>query len=43
MIQFDFLMTGEVASSVVIQYAQTLGTPLAFQTNEYLGGRGAAC
>jgi uncharacterized protein (TIGR03437 family) len=42
-IQFDFLMTGEVASSVVIQYAQTLGTPLAFQTNEYLGGRGAAC
>lgn len=44
-VQFNFLMPGEPASSAVIQAAQTLGTMAAFQTNEYLGstGQGAAC
>ncbi|HSP14558.1 MAG TPA: beta-galactosidase [Thermoanaerobaculia bacterium] len=44
-VQFNFLMPGEAASSVVIQAAQTLGTMAAFQTNEYFGstGQGAAC
>lgn len=44
-VQFDFLMPGEAASSAVTQAAQTLGTMAAFQTNEYLGstGGGAAC
>jgi uncharacterized protein (TIGR03437 family) len=44
-IQYDFLMPGESASTATIDYAQTLGTMLAFQTNEYLGqtGQGAAC
>ena len=44
-VQYDFLMTGEAASSYTIQMAQTLDTPIAFQTNEYLGqtGGGAAC
>jgi len=44
-VQYDFLMTGEAASPYTIQMAQTLGTPIAFQTNEYLGqtGGGAAC
>jgi uncharacterized protein (TIGR03437 family) len=42
-IQFDFLMPGEAASADVIADAQNLGTMTAFQTNEYLGGQGAAC
>ena len=44
-VQFDFLMPGEAASPAVIGYSQTLGTKVAFQTNEYLGqtGQGAAC
>ncbi len=44
-VQFNFLMPGEAASPTVVQYAQTLGTMAAFQTNEYLGstGQGAAC
>jgi len=42
-VQFDFLMPGEAASPDVIQAAQNLGTMAAFQTNEYLGGQGAAC
>jgi uncharacterized protein (TIGR03437 family) len=42
-VAFDFLMPGEGASALVIQYAQTLGTMAAFQTNEYLNGSGAAC
>ncbi len=42
-VQFDFLMQGEAASSAVIQYATTLPAMAAFQTNEYLGGSGAGC
>ena len=44
-VQFNFLMPGEAASSTVIQAAQTLGTMAAFQTNNYFGstGQGAAC
>jgi hypothetical protein len=44
-VQFDFLMPGEAASSAVVQAAQTLGTLAAFQTNEYFGstGQGAGC
>ena len=42
-VQFDFLMPGETPSPDVIQAAQNLGTLAAFQTNEYLGGQGAAC
>jgi uncharacterized protein (TIGR03437 family) len=42
-VQFDFLMPGEAASVEVIQAAQNFGTMAAFQTNEYLGGQGAAC
>lgn len=44
-VQFNFLMPGEAASSAVISSAQTYGTLPAFQTNEYLGstGGGAAC
>src|SRR5262249_12853864 len=42
-VQFDFLMPGEAPSPDVIQAAQNLGTIVAFQTNEYLGGQGAAC
>jgi uncharacterized protein (TIGR03437 family) len=42
-VQFDFLMPGEAASAEVIGDAQNLGTMAAFQTNEYLGGQGAAC
>ncbi|HEX7137880.1 MAG TPA: beta-galactosidase [Vicinamibacterales bacterium] len=44
-VQFNFLMPGEAASSEVIGSAQTYGTLPAFQTNEYLGstGQGAAC
>jgi len=44
-VQFNFLMPGEQASSTVTQAAQTLGTMAAFQTNNYFGstGQGAAC
>ncbi len=42
-VQFDFLMPGEQPSAQVTGAAQTLGTMAAFQTNEYLGGQGAAC
>ncbi len=44
-VQFDFLMPGEAASSAVTDAAKNLGTLAAFQTNEYLGstGQGAAC
>ena len=42
-IQFDFLMPGDAASAEVVADAQNLGTMAAFQTNEYLGGQGAAC
>jgi uncharacterized protein (TIGR03437 family) len=42
-IQFDFLMPGEAVQTDVVTDAQTLGTLAAFQTNEYLGGQGAAC
>jgi hypothetical protein len=42
-VQFDFLMPGEQASAVTIGYATKLNTFLAFQTNEYAGGSGAAC
>lgn len=42
-VQVDFLMPGEPASAVVTNAAQNYGTLAAFQTNEYLGGNGAAC
>ncbi|MBS1854106.1 MAG: beta-galactosidase [Acidobacteria bacterium] len=44
-VQFDFLMPGEPASTEVVQAARTFGTLVAFQTNEYFGstGQGAAC
>jgi uncharacterized protein (TIGR03437 family) len=42
-VQFDFLMPGEAASAEVTADAKSLGTMAAFQTNEYLGGQGAAC
>jgi hypothetical protein len=42
-VQFDFLMPGQAVSPDVILAAQNLGTLAAFQTNEYLGGQGAAC
>jgi hypothetical protein len=44
-IQNNFLMPGEAAAPETIQAAQTLGTLIAFQTNEYFGdtGQGAAC
>jgi uncharacterized protein (TIGR03437 family) len=42
-VQFDFLMPGEAVSPDVLSAAQNLGTMAAFQTNEYLGGQGAAC
>jgi uncharacterized protein (TIGR03437 family) len=42
-IQYDFLMPGEAVAPEVIQQVQTLGTMTAYQTNEYLGGAGAAC
>jgi hypothetical protein len=42
-VQFDFLMPGEQASTVVTNAAQTYGTFAAFQTNEYLGPQGAGC
>ena len=42
-VQFDFLMPGERASTVVTNAAQNYGTLAAFQTNEYLGAQGAGC
>ena len=42
-VQFDFLMPGEAPSPQVINYAQTLGTLVAWQTNEYFGPLGSAC
>lgn len=44
-VQFDFLMPGEAASTVVTGAVQNYGTMAAFQTNEYFGkqGQGAAC
>jgi hypothetical protein len=42
-VQVDFLMPGEPASVLVTNAAQNYGTLAAFQTNEYLGGNGAAC
>jgi len=42
-VQFDFLLPGDPASADVIRYAGNLGTLAAFQTNEWLGGQGAAC
>lgn len=44
-VQMNFLMSSELASPVVVQSAQSLGTLVAFQTNNYLGssGQGAAC
>ncbi len=44
-VQFNFLMPGEAASTTVTQAAQSLGTMAAFQTNNYFGstGQGAAC
>jgi hypothetical protein len=42
-VQFDFLLPGDPASAVVLKYAHNLGTLAAFQTNEWLGGQGAAC
>ncbi len=42
-VQVDFLMPGEPASVLVTNAAQNYGTLAAFQTNEYLGGKGAAC
>jgi len=42
-VQFDFLMPGEAASTEVTDAAQLLGTMAAFQTNEYFGNEGAGC
>jgi hypothetical protein len=42
-VQFDFLLPGDPASADVIKYAGKFGTLAAFQTNEWLGGQGAAC
>ncbi|HYW71937.1 MAG TPA: hypothetical protein VE961_12940 [Pyrinomonadaceae bacterium] len=42
-VQFDFLLPGDPASAEVIKDAGKLGTLAAFQTNEWLGGQGAAC
>ncbi|MDR3700511.1 MAG: beta-galactosidase [Candidatus Sulfopaludibacter sp.] len=42
-VQFDFLMPGEAASTEVTNAAQDLGTMAAFQTNEYLGNQGSGC
>jgi hypothetical protein len=42
-VQFDFLLPGVAASAEVIHAAHNLGTLAAFQTNEWLGGLGAAC
>jgi hypothetical protein len=44
-IQFNFLMPGEAASTAVTSAAQTYNEMAAFQTNEYFGqtGQGAGC
>jgi len=42
-VQFDFLLPGDPASADVLKYAHDFGTLAAFQTNEWLGGQGAAC
>jgi uncharacterized protein (TIGR03437 family) len=42
-VQFDFLIPGVTASTVVTGAAQNYGTMAAFQTNEYLGPQGAGC
>jgi uncharacterized protein (TIGR03437 family) len=42
-VQVDFLMPGEQASVLVTNAEQNYGTLAAYQTNEYLGGSGAAC
>ena len=42
-VQHDFLIPGQAASTEVTNAAQNLGTLAAFQTNEYLGDSGAAC
>ena len=42
-VQFDFLMPGVAASTVVTNSVQSYGTLAAFQTNEYLGNQGAGC
>jgi hypothetical protein len=44
-VQYNFLMPGEAANAEVIDSAHTLGSMVAFQTNEYLGqtGGGAGC
>jgi uncharacterized protein (TIGR03437 family) len=40
-VQFDFLMPGDAAAQQVVDDADNFGTPMAFQTNEYLGVNGA--
>ncbi len=42
-VQLDFLIPGQAASTEVTNAAQNLGTLAAFQTNEYFGDDGAAC
>jgi len=42
-VQVNFLMPGEQASVLVTNAAHNYGTLAAFQTNEYLGGKGAGC
>ena len=44
-VQFNFLLNGTPANPFVIQAAQTLGTMIAFQTNNFysLSDSGAAC
>jgi hypothetical protein len=44
-VQFNFLMTGSDANPAVVQAAQSYGTLMAFQSNNYFGstGGGAAC
>jgi hypothetical protein len=44
-IQFNFLMPGEAASTAVTSAAQTYNELVAYQTNEYFGqtGQGAGC
>jgi hypothetical protein len=44
-VQFNFLMTGTSASAAVPAAAQTYGTLMAYQSNNYFGssGGGAAC
>ena len=42
-VQFDFLMPGDAAAQQVVDDATNFGTLMAFQTNEYLGAKGAGC